>query len=107
MRVDAFAKKFRLRVLTELDSLSSDDVCLGQELVRKELSGSHSDSKCGASSGCCGDSDQFPHVTNSPLGRRCIQVFHVENDLRFLWGSFCRWRHRIHAGGTAPRPGDT
>ena len=55
----AFAKKnkFRLQVLTELDSLvqRSDDVCLGQELVRNELSGPCSNSKCDVSSDNCGN----------------------------------------------------
>ena len=48
-----FAKesKFCLRVLTQLDTFvhGSDDVCLGQEMVRTELSGYCNHSECGAS----------------------------------------------------------
>ena len=60
----------------------SNDVCFAQELLRDVLSWSDSDSKCDASSGNCGDFGHIPYVTNSPLGRRCIQVVHVVDDLR-------------------------
>ena len=39
-----------------------------------------------------------PHVTNSPLKWRCIQIVHVVNDFCFQWGSaplrLWRWRRR-------------
>ena len=45
--------KFCLRVLTQLNSFvhGPNGICLGQELVRNELSGSNGNSECGASSG--------------------------------------------------------
>ena len=108
---EVFAKKRkpRLRVLTELDSLvhGSDDVSLRQELVRNELTQSHSDSESGASSGYCGNSDQFPPVVNCPFRWSCVQVIHAVNDFRCLRISinFAVWRHQIRAGRTAPGPG--
>ena len=56
--------KFRLRVLTQLNTFvhCSNDVCLGQELLRDVLSGSDSDSECNTSSGDCGD---FGHLRSN------------------------------------------
>ena len=64
--------KFRLRVLSELDTFvhGANDIGLGRELVRGKLSWSDSDSECDASKGSCGDSG---HVANHPHNRHCIQ----------------------------------
>ena len=110
-----------LRVLTQLDTFvhDSNDVCLGQELVRDELSRSNSD--CRGPVGT--PSVVLPaviletlaklvvHVTNFPLKRCYTQVVHVVNDDRFLWGSF-RSNFRIgvfefQQGKRAPSSGDT
>ena len=78
--------KFRLRVLVELNAFvhCSNDVCLGQELVRDVLLGSDSDSECDASSGTCGGFCHVLHVADPPPGSRCIQVVHVLGDFCFL-----------------------
>ena len=79
--------KFRLWVLALPNAFvhCSNDVCFAQELLRDVLSRSDSDSNCDASSGGCGDLGHLLHVTNSPLGRRCIQIVHVVGDL--LWSA--------------------
>ena len=55
--------KFCLWVRTQVNTFvhSSNDVCLGQELVRNELSGSYSNSQCGASSGYRADLGHVLH----------------------------------------------
>ena len=80
--------KFCLRVLTQLDTFvhSSNDVRLCQALVLDELSKSHGDSECDASSGYCGD--HVLHVLIFPLRRCCTRVVHVVIDFRFQRGSF-------------------
>ena len=75
--------------------------------LRDVLSRSDSDSKCDAAV-TVETFFHIPHVTNSPLGRRCIQVVHVvpssEGSAPLqLW----RWRRRFPAGRTAPGSGDT
>ena len=53
----------------------SNDVCLGQELVRDVLSRSDSHSKCYALLGDCGDFGHILYIADSSLGRCCIQSF--------------------------------
>ena len=100
--------KVCLRVLTQLDTFVRGpiDVCLGQELVLDELSGSSSDSECGAPSGHCGDLCHALHATISPLRRCCTKVVHDVDDFPFSVGFVllqpshrCR---RIPASKTAP-----
>ena len=64
--------KFRLRVLAEVDAFvhCSNDVCVGQRLVRDVLSRSDNDSECDASSDNCGDFGHVLHVADPPLRRR-------------------------------------
>ena len=106
------AGKFRLRVLTQLNSLvhGANDICLGRELARFELSWSNRDSERGASSGSRGDFGHVLHVANPPLKRHCIQVVHAVDDFCFSVGSAAlrlwRWRRRLPASTSAPRSGD-
>ena len=105
----AWESNLCLLVLTQLNTFvhSSDDVGLGQELVRNELSGSHSSSERGTSSSRFGDPGHVLHVINSPLKRCCTRVVHVIDDVRFLWLQLWQWRHRVLASRTAPSLGDT
>ena len=85
--------------LAELDAFvhCSDDICLAQELVRDELPRPNSDSECDATVGNCRGSGQAPHVADSPLGWRCIQMIHVVDDFRLVGSAplrLWRWRHR-------------
>ena len=79
--------ELHLRVLAELDAFvrRSGDVCLARELVRDELPGSNSDSEGDASVANCGGFGHFPHVPNSPLRWRCIQIVHDVDDFCFQW----------------------
>ena len=63
--------ELRLRVLAELDAF----VCWSDA----EVSRPNSHSECDATVGNCRSVGHFPHVTNSPLGWRCIQI------IRFQW----------------------
>ena len=71
--------ELRLRVLAELDALvhCADDDCLAQDLVRDELPRSNRDSECDATIGNCRGFGHAPHVADSPLGWRCIQIILV------------------------------
>ena len=97
-----------LRILAQLNTFvhCSNDVYFGQELVRDELTGSHGDSECAASSSDCGDRGHFLHVVNFPFRWGCVQDCDVVDDFCFLRVfallQLCRWRHRNHEGWTAP-----
>ena len=81
--------KFRLGVLAELNVLvrCADDICLAQELVRDELPRPSSNSERDAAVVDGKGFGQAPHVANSPLGWRCVQIAHVVDDFCFQRGS--------------------
>ena len=87
----------------------SDDVCIGQELLRDELTGSHSNSEGVAASGHCGDGGQQAHLVNfftqagprpGPVGNKGLL-----SSADFALLQFCRCQHQTLAGRTAPRSG--
>ena len=45
----------------------------------------NSNSECDATVSNCRSFGQAPHVADSPLGWRCIQIIHVVDDFRFKW----------------------
>ena len=45
----------------------------------------NTDSECDATVGCCRGFVQAPHVVDSPLVWRCIQIIHAVDDFRFQW----------------------
>ena len=68
---------------------SSNDVCFGLELVRDEKTGSCSDSESVASSGYSGDRGQQTHLVNLLLGKSCVQVCDVVDDICLVRNSLC------------------
>ena len=79
--------ELRLRVLAELDAFvhCSDDFCLAQELTVMNCRDPTATPSAMPPSVTAEGFGQAPHVADSPLGWRCIQIIHVVNDFCFQW----------------------